>query len=213
MGISDRTGSNEGRHGFSRPAHAPARRRSQGPIGPFKPKWEPRPRTESKAPAAGTFKPKWESRARTDSKPPAAGSFRPKWEAKPKWEGKPNREARPARTFDNSTVGDYKPKWAAKQDSRPVSDARPARRNSDRPADFGPGPRARKDPPWKNGPGMTADTRKPSWKGASSASSSRPALNGSSKKKVILKPAPRRNPGEAVFPWQGSGMSKLKRQA
>ncbi len=191
----------------------------KGPMGPFKPKWESKPRTESKAPAAGTFKPKWESRPRTDSQAPAAGSFRPKWEAKPKWEGKPNRDGRPARTFDNSTVGDYRPKWAAKSGDRQVSDARsasdgrPARRSAERPADFGPGPKPRKDPPWKNGPGMSADTRKPSWKGESSASPSRPALKGSSRKKVILKPAPRRNPGEAVFPWQGSGMSKLKRQA
>ncbi len=82
---------------------------AKGPMGPFKPKWESRPRTDSRPPSAGSFKPKWESRPRTDSRPPSAGPFKPKWESRPGTESKA-----PA-------AGTFKPKW----ESRPGTDSRP----------------------------------------------------------------------------------------
>lgn len=190
------------------------------PRGPFKPKWEAGPRTEPKAPSTGGFKPRWEARPKWESRPstgakaPAAGGFKPKWEARPKFDARPVRDERPARSFDGSTVGDYRPKWAAKAEGRPSGDARQTNRAAVRPSESRTEQKPRREAPWANGPGMfpANGPRKHVRKGEASMATAKPAPKGG-KKKVSLKAPPQRAQGPGVFPWQGAGMTRLKRHA
>ena len=177
----------------------------------FKPERESGPRRGFEP--KGEFKPRWESRPQRDSSP--AASARPRFESKPKWQAKPGRDERPAQRSDSPTVGSYTPKWAAKQEGRPSMDARPAQRSAERQQESRPVRKIRQDPPWANGPGA-GPAKGPQgriWKSKSETSAAKSGPKPAGKKKVILKPAPRRSQGEAVFPWQGSGMTKLKRRA
>lgn len=203
------------------------------PRGPFKPKWESRPTTESNTPSTGGFRPKWDAKPKSEARPakgdqiPTPAAFKPRsnsrpardsrsetgfqssaprglkprWEARPKLDSTSTRVDRPLRLFDGSTVGDYKPKWASK--AKETQDA-------SRPA-----PKQRREAPWANGPGMfPANGPRKRVRGSESAApagKSAPGKGG--KKKVSLKAAPKRAQGPGVFPWQGSGMSKFKRQA
>jgi hypothetical protein len=170
-----------------------------------KPAWEPRPQRDSAA--AGAAKPRTESKPRFDPKP--------RFESKPKWQSRPARDERPAPRSDSPTVGSYTPKWAARQEGRPSMDARPAQRSADRQPESRPVRKSRQDPPWVNGPGA-GPAKGPQgriWKSKAEAPSAKSAPKPAGRKKVILKSAPRRSQGEAVFPWQGSGMTKLKRRA
>jgi ATP-dependent RNA helicase RhlE len=200
----------------SRPSDRPRSARPAAaarPQGPFKPRWENGPATGARPPAAGGFKPKWESRPSAGARPPAAGGFKPKWDAKPRFDSRPDREERPVRTFDGASVGDYRPKWAGKPESRPSADAGRVSRPTGRPVETKPESKPRREAPWKNGPGTGpgAGARKHAWKGEPTKIAAKPAPKGG-KKKVSLKAAPRRT-SQPVFPWQGSGMSTLKRQA
>ncbi|MBA3974986.1 MAG: RNA helicase [Candidatus Solibacter sp.] len=179
--------------------------RESGPRRGFEPKGEFKPRWESK--------PTPEPRPRRDSSP--AGASKPRFDAKPKWQAKPGRDERPAQRSDSPTVGSYTPKWAAKQEGRQSMDARPAQRSAERQQESRPVRKTRQDPPWANGPGA-GPAKGPQariWKTKPEASAAKTAPKPAGRKKVILKPAPRRSQGEAVFPWQGSGMTKLKRRA
>lgn len=167
----------------------------------FRPKPESGPRREFEP--RGEMKPRWESKPKRDSKPKR--EFAPRQEQGPRWQGKPGRDERPAKRFDSPTVGSYTPKWAAKQNPERAAEAK----SFDRPER-----KRRQDPPWVNGPGAgpVKGPRTPIWKSESSTSA-KPAQKKAGKKKVILKAAPRSSHGEGVFPWQGSGMTKLKRRA
>jgi ATP-dependent RNA helicase RhlE len=167
----------------------------------FRPKPESGPRRDSEP--RGEMKPRWESKPKWDSRPKR--EFAPRQEQGPRWQGKPGRDERPAQRSDSPTVGNYTPKWAAKQNPERAVEAK----SFDRPER-----KRRQDPPWVNGPGAgpAKGPRTPIWKSESQASA-KPAPKKAGRKKVILKAAPRTSHGEGVFPWQGSGMTKLKRRA
>lgn len=174
----------------------------------FKPQRESGPRRGSQP--QDSSKPRWESKPKWEPKPQREQSqraeARPRFESKPKWQDRSARDERPAKRFDSPTVGNYTPKWAAKQNPERTIEAKPASQ---------PERKRRQDPPWMNGPGAgpAKGARTPIWKSESSSSASRPAQKKAGKKKVIVKAAPQRSHGEGVFPWQGSGMTKLKRRA
>jgi ATP-dependent RNA helicase RhlE len=177
----------------------------------FKPERESGPRRGFEP--KGEFKPRWESRPQRDSA--HAAPVKPRFESRPKWQAKPGRDERPAQRSDSPTVGNYTPKWAAKQEGRQSMDARPAQRSAERPQESRPVRKTRQDPPWANGPGA-GPAKGPQariWKSKTEASAAKSGSKPAGRKKVILKPAPRRSQGEAVFPWQGSGMTTLKRRA